>query len=374
MKRFGQADNSELLQWWGRGDLNPGSPAPQAGILVQTRRRPPIKLTKIPTKQKELIVNTLINLKNDGKAENTIKSVSQNLTRISKHADLAKPKEVKAYIANAKRIIDGKPLSNGTKSKLVFCYDCLCKAHKIQWEAPRYKWEQKTPIIPTTTNVTKIISASTRRYATIFTILAETGLEGQELHKTHKNNIDTEQGIISVEGCKGHASGSYKLKTQTAKMLQEYLDKDPQDYPFPKPKVMSQIWRRVRNRLANNLKQPELKKIPMKNLRNYSGAKLYYSLQDPIAVMRHLRHKKLETTMHYLRGITIGGEEEYTCKTATNVTEATQLIENGFQYVTEMDSIKIFRKRKYNREAIRLTQTDTVKQSLFRYATQPFSL
>jgi len=62
--------------------------------------------------------------------------------------------------------------------------------------------------------------------------------------------------------------------------------------------------------------------------------------------MRHLRHKKLETTMHYLRGITIGGEEEYTCKTATNVTEATQLIENGFQYVTEMDSIKIFRKRK----------------------------
>src|SRR5512139_963333 len=26
--------------WWGRWDLNPGSPAPQAGILVQTRRRP----------------------------------------------------------------------------------------------------------------------------------------------------------------------------------------------------------------------------------------------------------------------------------------------------------------------------------------------
>jgi len=339
--------------------LNPGSPAPQAGILVHTRRictkiptkskaetltrrRPP----KIPTKQKELIINTLINLKHNGKAENTIKSVSQNLNRISKHTDLAKPEEVKQYIANANRIDNGKPLSNGTKSKLVFCYDCLCKANGIQWTPPKYKWEQNIPIIPTTANVNKIISASTKRYATIFTILTETGLEGQELHNTHKDNIDTEQGIISAKGCKGHASGTYKLKAHTAEMLREYIAKNPKEYPFPKPKVMSQIWRRTRNKVADNLKQPQLKKIPMKNLRNYSGAQLYHKLLDPIAVMRHLRHKKLETTMHYLRGITIGAEEEYTCKTATNVKESTQLIENGFEYITEMDGTRLFRKRK----------------------------
>ncbi len=339
--------------------MNPGSPAPQAGILDQSRRictRIPTKLKtetltrrrppNISTKQKELIINTLINLKNNGKAENTIKSVSQILTRMSKHADLNNPEEVKTYIANAKREDNGKPLANGTKSKLVFSYDCLCKATGIQWTAPKYKWEQKTPIIPTKENVTKIISASTRRYTLIFTILAETGLEGQELHNLQAKDIDTEQGIISVEGCKGHASGSYKLKAQTAEMLREYIAKNPQDLPFPKPKVMSQIWRRVRNRLASNLKQPQLRKIPMKNLRNYSGAQLYYRLLDQIAVMRHLRHKRLETTMHYLRGITLGGEEDYTCKTATNITEATQLIEKAFQYVTEIDGYKLFRKRK----------------------------
>jgi len=216
----------------------------------------------------------------------------------------------------------------------------------MEWTPPKYKWIQNIPIIPTTANVNKIISASTKRYATIFTILAETGLEGQELRNTHKDNIDTEQGIISAKGCKGHASGSYKLKAHTAEMLREYIAKNQQEYPFPKPKIMSQIWRRIRNRVADNLKQPQLKKIPMKNLRNYSGAQLYNKLKDPIAVMRHLRHKKLETTMHYLRGITIGGEEEYTCKTATNVKEATALIEAGFQYVTEIDETKLFRKRK----------------------------
>jgi hypothetical protein len=50
--------------------------------------------------------------------------------------------------------------------------------------------------------------------------------------------------------------------------------------------------------------------------------------------------------MHYIRGITIGGEEEYTCKTATNVKQAKELIENGFQYITEMDGLKLFRKRR----------------------------
>jgi len=332
-----------IWNWWGRGDLNPGSPAPQAGILDHTRRI----CTKIPTKSdsltrrrpqtQELIINTLINLKTNGKAENTTKSVSQNLTRISKHADLLKPEEVKRYIANAKRIDNGKPLSNSTKNKLAFCYDKLCKANNMTWEIPRYKYEP---------NVNKMISAATKRYATIFTILAETGLEGQELHKTSRKDIDIKQGIISVQGCKGHASGSYKLKTKTAEMLREYLAKNQEEYPFPQPKVMSQIWRRIRNRVADNLKQPELKKIPMKNLRNYSGARLYNKLKDPIAVMRHLRHKKLETTMHYIRGIIIGGEEEYTRKTANNIKEATELIELGFEYITEMDGTKLFRKRK----------------------------
>jgi integrase len=194
--------------------------------------------------------------------------------------------------------------------------------------------------------VTKIISASTKRYTTIFTILAEYGLEGEELHRLSRHEIDIEQGIISVKGHKGHASGIYKLKQHIKQMLGEYLANNPEEYPFPRPKMMGQMWRNVRDKLADNLKQPELRKIPLKNLRNYSGAKLYYSLPDPIAVMRHLRHKKLETTMHYIRGIVIDGEEEYTVKTATNIQEATQLLEAGFTYIQDIDGTKLYRKRK----------------------------
>jgi hypothetical protein len=50
--------------------------------------------------------------------------------------------------------------------------------------------------------------------------------------------------------------------------------------------------------------------------------------------------------MHYIRGISIGEEEEYTCRTATNIKDATALVEAGFEYITEKDGIMLFRKRK----------------------------
>jgi hypothetical protein len=38
--------------------------------------------------------------------------------------------------------------------------------------------------------------------------------------------------------------------------------------------------------------------------------------------------------------------EEFACKVAENVEEAKALIESGFEYVTEVDGVKLFRKRK----------------------------
>jgi hypothetical protein len=247
---------------------------------------------------------------------------------------------------DVKKAIGYSKLANSSKCSFALAYEWFTKANELKWERPKFKWELGTPIIPTTDQVNKIISATTLRFATIFKLMAETGVEGEELHQTHRNQFEQTQAIISIKGLKGHGSANYKLKQPTANMLREYLAHYKHEYPFPQPKVMSEMWRRARNTASKNHNDPTLKTIPMKNLRNYSGAKLYYSLPDPIAVMRHLRHKKLETTMHYLRGIVINGEEEYTVKTATNIKEATALLETGFTYIQEIDGIKLYRKRK----------------------------
>jgi hypothetical protein len=49
--------------------------------------------------------------------------------------------------------------------------------------------------------------------------------------------------------------------------------------------------------------------------------------------------------MHLANELT-SNSEDYTCNIAKTIEEARALIEQGFEYVTEMDSVKLFRKRK----------------------------
>ena len=55
--------------------------------------------------------------------------------------------------------------------------------------------------------------------------------------------------------------------------------------------------------------------------------------------------------MHYIRGITLGGEEEYISKavklgTQNTIKEIMELIDTGFRKETEADGYQIFRKPK----------------------------
>jgi integrase len=339
-----------VLSWWGRWDLNPGSPAPQAGILVHQ----PKKVTGIPSFLGKLdddpthgylqeyecgIIKTLLSLKANGKSDNTVKSVNFTLKRLSRETDLMNPEAVKLHIANL-------AVSNQTKQKLANNYNYFCLENNLPWNKPVYHWDTKIPIIPLKQNIEAITAAATMKTATMFTILAETGLEGAELHKIKRKDIDTEQGIITAEGNKGHRGRSFKLKQKTAEALRTYLNRHTQERPFPNPKAMAEAWREARTRAATRLNKPELKQIMLKSLRNYSAAQLYYSTQDPWRVMLHLGHKKLDTTQHYISGMIPQGEAEYTCKTAKTPEEAIALIESGFQYVTTIEGLQLFKKRK----------------------------
>ena len=49
--------------------------------------------------------------------------------------------------------------------------------------------------------------------------------------------------------------------------------------------------------------------------------------------------------MRYTHLVNFEGDE-YVCKVARTVEEAKNLVEDGFDYVTDMDDLKLFRKRK----------------------------
>jgi hypothetical protein len=56
-------------------------------------------------------------------------------------------------------------------------------------------------------------------------------------------------------------------------------------------------------------------------------------------------HKKLETTQRCMRLLNLT-DDEWTCSGATTAKEAIQLIEAAFQYVTMIEGMQLFRKRK----------------------------
>lgn len=100
---------------------------------------------------------------------------------------------------------------------------------------------------------------------------------------------------------------------------------------------------------ANKLNNPRLKSIHLHTFRHWKGTTEYHKTKDIIHVKTVLGHKNIVSTMTYINlesAIYLQQNDEWVCKTAKDLTEATQLIENGFEYITEMDGIKLFRKRR----------------------------
>ena len=295
-------------------------------------------MTGLQPSIKGKIINALFYLKNIGKSEKTVKTYSYRLLYLGKHANLDNPEDVKGFIAD-------KRCSNSYKNELVKAYDHYVKYNNLSWEKPHYRWERKIPRIPKTEAIKKIIARSSQRYATVFTLLVETGAMPFELHQARLRDIDLERETLNIQGFKGHASRVHKLKSNTIVMLKRYLGKYSSNQPFPKPDAMGKRWRKFRNIVAATLAEPEIRKIRLYDLRHYYGTMTYSRTKDILYVKQQMGHKKIETTLLYTQLINFGNEE-YTCRTAKTVKEATDLIEAGFEYVTEMNGLKLFRKRK----------------------------
>ncbi len=301
-------------------------------------------------KQTELIVNTLLSLKERGDLEITRYVNNQKLKQIAKHANLTDPKAVKEYIDNAVNERTRQPLAEATKDKLATAYDNLVKANGLTWKKPVYKIPENVPLIPTREAITQIIGSCKVDCKTIFTILAEIGCSPEELHCTPRSKIHTETDTIDIIGHKKHGSGKYKLKPTTAEMLKEYLTRHEGEFPFPKAKRMTDAWLKAKKRVSEQLKRPELMQIQLRNLRNYSGATFYNSLpiRDPMALMRHFRHKKLSTTQHYIQAIVLDFSDDQWISLVTKSTEEEcQAIEKGYQLIRAInETTAIYRKRK----------------------------
>lgn len=281
-------------------------------------------------------------LKNDGFAESTLKNFSKWYRVLSANCDLNNPESVRAYIANLNKSPD-------YKRNLIACYDHFAKFYKISWDRPKYKKTGNHKKAPLEQNVNFIIEhCRSLKRKVAFTIIKEYGLRPVELGKLTLRDIDLEQGLMYVKTAKYGNPRSFKIKPDTLSKLILVIGEDRADLDkqiFASQDTLTHHWHVERKRAYIATGNPEFLKIRLYDLRHYFATMLYHSTKDLLFVMQQLGHKNIQNTMVYTHLVHFSSEE-YHVSVAKSVDEACKLIEQGFEYVTEIDGIKLFRKRK----------------------------
>jgi integrase len=283
-------------------------------------------------------------MKLDNKSDYTINFTRKALNRISQKANLDNPAEVKMFIAMLEKV------SNAYKRNLCIAYNKYAKYYKIQWEMPKYKPEQKNIALPTKEKIQMLIANSGKLLGMKLQLSMETGLRPVELTRLRVKDIDLDHKAVNPTTAKNGNARTVPFSETLKLKLAEHITNNqltPNDLLFKgtDSDLYGKHYRKMRNALAEKLKDHTLKTIRLYDLRHYFCTKKLNDIGNPYTVMVLMGHTKLETTQRYMHLLNLN-DDEWTVSGATTAKEATKLLEAGFAYQTTIEGIQLFKKRK----------------------------
>ena len=87
-----------------------------------------------------------------------------------------------------------------------------------------------------------------------------------------------------------------------------------------------------------------MRKVTLGSFRHYFATMTYHKTKDILYTQQALGHKNIQNTMVYIHLVNFDSDE-WMCKVASSL-EAVKFIEAGFEFITDFDQQKVFRKRK----------------------------
>ena len=289
------------------------------------------------------IAEYLWHLQKQGLRPSTIEHYGQKLRQLLRFkVNLLDPEQVKTCLARNNK------WSERTKAIFATIYDGFAKFLDIQWELPRYTAVRKLPFIPTEQEIDAFISACGKKLATFMQLLKETGMRCGEASKTEWTDLDFQRNVVKVTPEKGSNPRILPISEKLVGMLKNLPKQSNNVFPAQLRSMKANLYI-TRKGIARKLNNPRLLKISFHNLRHWKGTTEYHKTKDVIHVQNVLGHRDIKSTMVYItleNALFHSKNEEFHVKTAKTVEEACELVESGFEYVTAIDGIQVFRKRK----------------------------
>ncbi len=248
---------------------------------------------------------------------------------------------VDEYILNNPRMTEGR------KQLVSYAYRDWCEFQGFTYKVRKFKREEKLPYIPTEKMLDQLIS-STRYHQGFLQLLKEIGCNPEEALRLEVRDIDRDQQKISInKPTKGHRTGQYRVSSKLMSMLIPRLyGKKLLDRVFDiEYKTLQRAVLRNRKRLAEAFQNPNFNLISMKTFRHFKGTTEYHRTKDILHVQKILRHRSLKNTLVYTH-LVEWKDDNWIVKVADTLEETVQLLESGFEYITDYEDKKLFRKRK----------------------------
>jgi integrase len=261
---------------------------------------------------------------------------------LERNCSLGNPDTVLGYIAS-------KEISEGRKELVVDCYSRYCQWASIPFSKPRYKREDRLPYVPLEIDIESLLSALPRKLSIFTRTLKETGARPGELWRVKWIDVDFGSSCLTINNPeKGSRARRLKVSSQLVGLLSTLTRNS--EYVFRRNREarldsLATYFMRERKKISKALNNPKIQSITWKSLRHFKATMEYSRTKDILYVKQLLGHVNINNTLVYTHLVNFSSEE-FVCKVAENVEEAKTLIESGFEYVTELDGVKLFRKRK----------------------------
>jgi len=278
-------------------------------------------------------------------AQESVKGYVKMVRRLSREVNLEDPAAAEAFIYNLK-------VKNQHKNQLLVAYQHYCRANMIAWKISRFLPVEPYPVkVPTEERINMILGCARPKYAAAYNI-SKYGLRPDEVAKVSLRDIDFEKRTLTVKTSKLGLPRILQLKLETVDIIREIVCRQRitglDERIFPNKHKLINKWVKLKHAAYEKFRDPELLKIRLYDLRHWYATTTYLKTGDIFYVQYALGHRNIKSTMVYMqiaKGL-IHYSGDYTCKVAQTLDEAVKLVEAGFEYVTEMDGKKIFRKRK----------------------------